>query len=157
MSINGLTDNVNMLSPTGFRLTIDHTLFANIEYFITSFTIPEIGINEVSIPHRGHTVFHSGEPINFGSLSVRFIIDEDMKNYTEIYDWIYRNHISPGSDFSDMILTVLSSHNNSNKQFQFQNAFPTTLSGAEFNTQATEVEYLQADITFRYDLFKILK
>jgi len=89
-------------------------------------------------------------------LSVRFLIDEDMKNYLEIHDWIQDNITKKTITKSDMILSVLSSHNNVNKQFQFLDAFPTSLSGVEFSTQSTEVEYVQGDVTFRYDRFKIL-
>jgi hypothetical protein len=84
------------------------------------------------------------------------MIDESMKNYSEIYNWIQNNVTKKSITVSDMILTVLTSHNNINKQFQFLNAFPTTLSGVEFSTQTQDVEYLQADVTFRYDRFAIL-
>ena len=51
---------------------------------------------------------------------------------------------------------ILSSHNQTNKQIQFTNAFPTSLSGVEFTTSGTGIDYLQTDITFRYDRFKII-
>ena len=56
-----------------------------------------------------------------------------------------------------MILSVMSSHNNVNKQFQFKDAFPTSLSGVEFTTQGSDIEYLQADVSFRYNEFSIIK
>jgi hypothetical protein len=56
-----------------------------------------------------------------------------------------------------MILSVMTSHNNVNKQFQFKDAFPTSLSGVEFSSQSTDVTYLQADVTFRYNEFVIIK
>ena len=56
-----------------------------------------------------------------------------------------------------MILSVMSSHNTVNKQFQFKNAFPTSLSGVDFNVQSNDVEYAQADVAFRYDEFLIIK
>jgi hypothetical protein len=51
----------------------------------------------------------------------------------------------------------MTSHNNINKQFQFKDAFPVSLSGVDFNAQATDVEYLQADVSFRYNEFVIIK
>jgi len=151
-----LTTNFNFLSPTGFRLTINRNRFANVEYFITGFTIPSVTMGEAAQGFRGHTSFLAGDAIGYDSLSLRFAIDEDMKNYTEIFDWMVKNR-EVGLDFSDMILTVLSNHNNGNKEFQFQDAFPTSLSGVEFTTQATDVEYLQADVSFRYSEFRIIK
>ena len=161
MAVTNLTSNINLLSPTGFKLTINREKFANTEYFITSFTIPDITISPVETRFRNAISFESGEPRAFSDLSFRFAIDEDMKNYTEIYDWIEENSLNGVNKGQvarhDMILSVMSSHNNVNKQFQFKDAFPTSLGGVEFNSQSTDVEYLQADVTFRYNEFKIIK
>ena len=161
MAVTNLTSNINLLSPTGFKLTINREKFANTEYFITSFTIPDITISAVETRYRNAISFESGEPRAFSDLSFRFAIDEDMKNYTEIYDWIEENSLNGVNKGQvarhDMILSVMSSHNNVNKQFQFKDAFPTSLGGVEFNSQSTDVEYLQADVTFRYNEFKIIK
>lgn len=156
MASSTLTSNFNGLSPTGFKLSIDRTKYANVEYFVTSFSIPDISIGEIQLPYRGQIGYIPGERVEYGALSIRFMIDEDMKNYIEIYNWIQDNVAKKSITTSDMILSVLTSHNNVSKQFQFINAFPTSSSGIEFGTQNTEVEYLQADISFRYDRFKIL-
>jgi hypothetical protein len=155
-SASTLTTNFNLLSPTGFKLVIDKTKYANVEYFVTTFSIPEIALGETSSPFRGGISYSPGERAQYGAMNIRFAIDEDMKNYREIHDWITGNITAGTLSYSDMILTVLSSHNNVNKQFQFISAFPTNLSGVEFTTQAQDVEYLQADVTFRYDRFAIL-
>jgi len=42
------------------------------------------------------------------------------------------------------------------KQIQFTNLFPTSIASLEFNTQNTDVEYFQADVSFRYDYYKFL-
>lgn len=142
-----------MLSPTGFKLTINREKFANTEFFITSFGIPSISLGEVQTNYRNTIGWQPGETRSFDTLNLRFAIDEDMYNYTEIFNWLkmekYERH--------DMILSVMSSHNNVNKQFQFKDAYPTSLSGVEFNVQSTDVEYLQADVTFRYNEFAIIK
>ena len=155
MSGTNLTSNINMLSPTGFKLTINREKFANTEFFITSFGIPSITSGEVITNFRNSIGYTPGEARTFDSLALRFAIDEDMKNYTEIFNWLKSN--TEKLERHDMILSVMSSHNNVNKQFQFKDAFPTSLSGVEFNAQASEVEYLQADVTFRYNEFTIIK
>ena len=151
-----LTTNFNFLSPTGFRLTINRNRFANVEYFITGITIPNVSMGETSQGFRGHTSFLAGDAISYDTLSLRFAIDEDLKNYREIFDWMINNREN-GLDFSDMILSVLTNHNNGNREFQFRDAFPISLSGVEFTTQATDVEYLQADVSFRYSEFSVIK
>ena len=157
MGTDNLTSNINMLSPTGFKLTINKEKFANTEFFITTFGIPSVSSSEVQTNFRGSVAYEPSETRQFESLNLRFVIDEDMKNYTEIFDWINDNVKNKKMERYDMILSVMSSHNNVNKQFQFKDAFPVSLSGVEFNTQATDVEYLQADVTFRYNEFLIIK
>ena len=156
MSGTNLTTNINLLAPTGFKLTINREKFANTEFFITSFGIPSISTGEVQTNFRNHIGYTPGEALTFDTLSLRFAIDEDMKNYTEMFDWMKANRDTK-FERHDMILSVMTSHNNVNKQFQFKDAFPTSLSGVEFSSQSTDVTYLQADVTFRYNEFVIIK
>tara|TARA_R110002050_G_scaffold9305_1_gene32538 strand:- start:57 stop:545 length:489 start_codon:yes stop_codon:yes gene_type:complete len=162
MSGTNLTSNINMLSPTGFKLTINREKFANTEFFITSFTIPDISISPVESKYRNTISYEAGDTPAFGDLSLRFAIDEDMKNYIEIFNWLKANTTNDSKNNGqierhDMILSVMTNKNSVNKQFQFKDAFPTGLSGVEFTTTSTEVGYLQADIGFRYNEFAIIK
>jgi hypothetical protein len=83
-------------------------------------------------------------------------MDEDMSVYKELYDWIMKHRDTADPIVYDATLMILTNHNLPNNKIQFTNLFPTSVSGLEFSTQATDVEYLQADVTFRYDYFKIL-
>ena len=156
MSGSNLTTNINMLSPTGFKLTINREKFANTEFFITSFGIPSLSSGEVQTNFRNNVGFTPGEALTFESLTLRFAIDEDMNNYTEMFNWMKANR-DTNFERHDMILSIMTNKNILNKQFQFKDAFPTSLSGVEFNSQATDIEYLQADVTFRYNEFVIIK
>jgi hypothetical protein len=155
MSGTNLTTNINMLSPTGFKLTINREKFANTEFFITSFGIPSLSAGEVQTNFQNNIGFTPGEALTYESLSLRFVIDEDMNNYTEMFNWMKAN--TDTVERHDMILSIMTNKNLVNKQFQFKDAFPTALSGVEFNAQATDVEYLQADVTFRYNEFAIIR
>ncbi len=155
MSGTNLTTNINMLSPTGFKLTINREKFANTEFFITSFGIPSLSAGEVQTNFQNNIGFTPGEALTFEALSLRFVIDEDMNNYTEMFNWMKAN--TDTVERHDMILSIMTNKNLVNKQFQFKDAFPTSLSGVDFNAQATDVEYLQADVTFRYNEFAIIK
>lgn len=144
-----------MLSPTGFKLTINREKFANTEFFITSFGIPSLSAGEVQTNFQNNIGFTPGEALTYESLSLRFVIDEDMNNYAEMFNWMKAN--TDTVERHDMILSIMTNKNLVNKQFQFKDAFPTALSGVEFNAQATDVEYLQADVTFRYNEFAIIR
>ena len=155
MSGTNLTTNINMLSPTGFKLTINREKFANTEFFVTTFGIPSISSGEVQTNFRNRIGYTPGESITFDALQLRFIIDEDMNNYTEMLNWMKSN--TDTNERHDMILSIMTNKNLINKQFQFKDSFPTSLSGVDFNAQSSDVEYLQADVTFRYNEFVIIK
>ena len=58
-----------------------------------------------------------------------------------------------GPIFSDATLTVLSSKNNPQVEIRFRDLFPVSLTGLQYDQQATDVEYLTSTVTFRYTIY----
>jgi|TARA_R110000744_G_scaffold187249_1_gene306669 hypothetical protein len=116
-----------------------------------------MSLTEVDSSFRNQQGFVSGDQVNYDSLEVTFSVDEDMKNYVEVFNWIKETAESDRQVTNDIILSILTSHNNINRQIRFVRAIPVSLGGVEFTTQATDIEYLQSSISFRYDYFEILK
>ena len=56
--------------------------------------------------------------------------------------------------YSDAFLMILSNKNNPILNVNFQNVFPTSLSGLSFTQGATDVEYMTADVEFQYQIYK---
>ena len=79
-------NNKNFLSPVGFKFIIGRT--PNVDYFCQSAQIPqvEIGVREIPTPVKDYAV--PGDKMNFGDLNLRFLVNEDMDNYFEIYKWL---------------------------------------------------------------------
>jgi hypothetical protein len=152
-----LTTNKNFLSPTGFQFRVDAASFPNIEYFCTAVTLPGITLSESTVPYRGVNVAMTGDRINFDELAIRFNVTEDMDNYIEMFNWMHNiiNDKNGESYKFDATLSILTSHNNVSKEIVFRDCFPTNLSALEFSTQQTDVEYLQADASFKYTYYEI--
>ena len=152
---SNLTTNLNLLAPNGFRLIIDKAEFANTEFFVTSFSLPSANLGETQVNYKNAVGYVPGETLTFDSISMRIAMDEELKGYTELLQWMVANETK--LTVKDMIISILSNTNEPNKQIQFTNAFPVSVSGVEFSTQNTDIEFLQTDITFRYDRFTIIK
>ena len=60
------------------------------------------------------------------------------------------------SFYSDATLTILSNKNNPIVEVRYSDLFPVSLSGLDYNQQATDVEYQTAEISFRYKLYEIV-
>ena len=112
---------------------------------------------------------------------IRFLIQEDMKNYIELYNWLVglgfpkdsKQHaeytktqnyrfpdISPESQkglgqYSDATLTLLDSNNNAKIIIKFMDAFPTSLQGLDFEIVTGSTDYMMGVAMFKYTLFEI--
>jgi hypothetical protein len=147
---SNLAENLNLLKPTGFKITIDSSQYANLEFFITSISFPGVNMGSVTTPFRGMNAFREGEPIEYEQISITCKVDEDLNAWKEVFYWMKKN--SGGEithhDFSLMILT---SHNNANVNIRFANAFPISLSGFELNVnEDTEPSFT---FTLQYDYY----
>lgn len=149
-----LTDNKNFLTPIGFKFSIDNTLYPNLEYFCNTVSLPSISVPAVDSPYKGVNLGISGDRLEFDDLTITFNITENMENYKETFDWMHNSISSQQNYTSDATLAVLSSHNNVTKELIFKDCFPISLSGADFTSIASDVEYLQATVTFKYTNFE---
>ena len=85
-ALQSLPENLSLLSPVGFRFLLNNR--PHVQYFCQAANVPGISIG--TIPHATplKTYPIGGDEVTFEELSIRFIIDENMKNWREIYDWI---------------------------------------------------------------------
>jgi hypothetical protein len=153
-----LTTNKNFLSPVGFQLKINHTLYPNLEYFVVSAALPSISLSASETPYRGVNLSFTGDRLTFDDLAIRANITENMENYVETFDWMHNLIQNKGAEELkvDATLLILSSHNNVTKEIKFSGIFPTSLSAVEFDAQADSVEYAQMDVTFQYTNFEFI-
>ena len=72
--------NRNFLNPIGFLLKLEK--FEGVDFFCQSVNIPDVTMptTEVASPFRNLPIIPGGG-VTFGDFSVRFIVDEDLKNY----------------------------------------------------------------------------
>ena len=159
-------DNISFLSPIGFKFQLNN--FPDVNYFCQSATLPGISINTISVPTPLKTIELSGDEVQFEELSIRFIVDENMKNWLSIYDWIvgigfptlegqekYKKLKTNSELTTDATLTVLTGNMNPQINFRFNECFPLSLSSVAFDSGGTDIEYVTADVSFRYDVYTV--
>ena len=56
---------------------------------------------------------------------------------------------------SDAVMTILTNKNNPVVECRFADVFPTSLSGLTYSQNQTYVEYLTADVNFKYQIYEI--
>ena len=165
-AMQGLPDNISLLSPIGFKFALSN--FPEVTYFCQSANIPgvSIGYTEQGTPLKA--VYFPGDEVTYEELTIRFVVDENLKNWQSIYDWIVTlgaptkdraEQLSKmkekGEETIQGVLTVLTSNMNPQMNVHFHDIFPLSISGILFDSGLTDVDYITADVTFRYDLYEI--
>lgn len=167
-AVTNTPTNRNFLASSNFRMVLQRA--PSLNFYLQNATIPGLsfqgGINMetpfVKIPLPG-------DHLSYLPLTVSFMVDEDMKNYMEIWNWIIGiagpSSIDPSllsgrsnslvadpniTIRSDIKLMILSSAKNPNLEVTFHDAFPAALGDLTFSTTASDLDYLQTSVTFDY-------
>jgi hypothetical protein len=149
-----LTNDLSTFQTNKYSLQIDHTKYANIEYFLTDFELPAISLPEVASEFQNNEGWVPGDQISYEAMTLNFIVDASLKNYKEAINWIKDcQKLGPDAQH-DVTLTIYNSHNNPQHKIRFVRAFPTSLSGIPFSQQNTEIEVLTANLGMRYDYWR---
>ena len=175
-----LPDNLSYLAPTQFELLVKK--LPNTKYFSTGVNVPSVSVAEVQQPtNLGRNVLIPGDKINFGEITVTFIVDENMENWTELYQWMsqitsstdpekYRSLVGaarradlpydgsgdPDAVYSDMTIVVTTAANNPNRYIRIRDAFPTNLGEITMDTTvAGGLTYVTCTASFQFTSFEI--
>jgi len=168
-------ENRNYLSPTGFKLSLNRS--PSVAFFCNQANIPNISLGIAEQPTYLRNIPIPGDKIDFGDLTIRFLVDEDLKNYMEIQKWIrglgypeslneFTNLEKSSEDFgilnsvgdniySDGTLQVLNNNMIPSFQIFFNDLFPYDLSTLAFDATQTDQEYFTADVSFKYTIYNI--
>jgi hypothetical protein len=165
--------NPNFLHPNKFQLNFARA--PNIQYFCQAVNLPGISLSEVPRNTPFVDIYSPGEKTVYDVLNVTFLVDEELRTWFEIHDWIraltfptkfeeYQRlgQLSPVTtqnfpQFSDAYMTILSSSNIPYYRIKFIDCFPTTLSSIIFSSADTPESTITADATFRFSYFDIDK
>ena len=78
--------NRNFLAPTGFRLVLNRS--PKVAFFSNAANLPGIILGEATQPTYLKDIPTPGDKIVFDDFNIRFLVDEDLKNYMELQNWI---------------------------------------------------------------------
>lgn len=161
-----LTENINYLQPTGFKLVMDRKHFPNLTFFATSVIHPSMSLGFAEVPFSRTNIRVAGDKLTFGELQCNIIMDEDMQAYQEMYNWlkalVETKAVNPRdrSDTqrptaADITLSALTSHNNTVKNIRYINAVPTLLGDVSFEVVAGDT-FIVFPVSFTFDYFELV-
>lgn len=170
--------NRNLLSPVGFKFVLDKA--PKVDFFSNFAGIPAITLGSALQTRYGKNIDIPGDKMNFEDFRLRFLVDENMENYMEIWNWMtglgfpysleqyanLRAESEPNTileqknlDFferSDGTLSILNSDFNVQSQVIFEGLYPVYLSALDFDATAEDIRYFTAEVTFKYTYYRII-
>ena len=168
-------DNRNFLAPTGFKFSLKRS--PGVAFFCNQANIPSLDLGIATQPSYLKDIDVPGDKIQFGDLTLRFLVDEDLVNYMEIQNWIRglgypetlkefdrleseavlpSNFGRTGDNiYSDGTLQILSSNLVAKFNVNFKDMFPYSLSTITFDATDTDIEYFTADVSFKYTIYNL--
>lgn len=173
-------ENRNFLSPIGFKFAVNK--LRGVDFFCQSASIPAISMGAWEQGTRINKVYQPGDELYYEPLYLKFLIDENMKNYYQVHDWIReittpysarefgydrgtlksinkdtrerQIYINGNNDWlSDASLYILSSNYRPVAEFVFKDCFPLSLTTLNFDASVPDVNYFTAEVKIRYNYF----
>ena len=155
--------NKSILNRGNFRLLIDK--IPNVEYYVKSVNLPGMTFTEAVQPAGiGVDVYFPGDKVEFEQLEVTFLVDEDLENFKEIYDWMgtiipfrnpdkYTGYTDPLGQFTDITLVITTNKNIPVKYIKFRDCIPTSLQGVGFESGG-ETDTITCNARFRFAYYE---
>ena len=73
-------------SPTQFKFSIMQ--LPKVEFFVRAVTLPGIQLNTVTLATPFKDIPLMGEKLEYGNLTIEFIVDEYLENYISLHNWL---------------------------------------------------------------------
>tara|TARA_R110000822_G_scaffold194194_4_gene332498 strand:- start:11062 stop:11610 length:549 start_codon:yes stop_codon:yes gene_type:complete len=160
-------NNINFLQPTSFKLTVDRKHFANLEFFCQTVLHPNLGLNAIEVPFkRVSSIPFAGDKLTFSELTAIIIVDENLNSYTEMFNWMSRlveqkdrlptersSELAP--TYSDITLSILSSHNNTVRTIKYLDCIPTALGDMTLESTLSDNTFITFPASFRFSSFDL--
>ena len=164
-------ENRNYLAPVGFKFNLQRS--PGTAYFCNQANIPDITLGVTEQPSYLRQIPTPGDMMDFGDLNIRFLVDEDLKNFMEIQNWMrglgfpettqqfkdittdVDGQRDPKEAFCDGTLRILNSNYREVAKVKFNDLFPTSLTSLDFDATNTDVQYFTAEATFKYTVYNI--
>lgn len=168
--------NRNFLQPSQFLFTL--TRAPKVTFFSNTSNIPAMNLGVVEFETPLKSIPQPGDKITFEDFNLKFLVDENLENYLEVYKWIKglgypedlqqiydlqredSRNSNPRIDgqmnvFSDGTLQVLNSNQRPNFLVKFYDMFPYGLTTLLFDATLTDSSPFSAEVKFKYTYFEI--
>jgi hypothetical protein len=159
MSVQNQPSNMNEAKINNFKFEIQG--LGVFPFFVTDCNIPSMTIGEAVQPNPLIDRPVPGDKITYGELSVEFIVDEELKNWQEIHDWMTQlafpesfAQFKENEVYKDATLFILSNSGNPIIEITFIDIFPVSNGDLQFSN-AGSADTVLGSASFRFRAYEI--
>ena len=166
--------NLNQLNVVSFDISFSR--LPNVQYFCQRISLPTVVLGETHEASPFMNTALEGDTLTYEAMSLSFVLDEDLQNYIEIYNWMtalgfpreyaqfaalkQESSGSQDTKYSDLDIILHTNKSNPNYRVKFTDVFPTSLSSIMFDSTPTGMDPIAVDATFnfrgQFDITKII-
>lgn len=154
---------------TTARFLVNLSRLPGVDFYCQSVTTPDINVNSNLTKYSVGYTYETDTQISYGSLTLVFIVDENLDNYNQVLKWM--QSISPDEDFEETKklfndskkegfgfdytdIELILNNNKKSRSYIYKNCVPSSLSGLEFNV--SEDLYITASLTFSVPQIEVI-
>ena len=163
---NNNPQNVNNLRGDKFKLVFQE--IPHVSFFTGGLNLPGLSQNAQQIENPINRFYLGSNKVTFETFNISFRVDEDLKNYREIFNWMKGITAPTDTDefkkfiegknklqnkmtynvYSDATLVSLTNSHNKNINIFFRDMMPISLSGLDFSNENNQI--INATASFNY-------
>tara|TARA_B100000929_G_scaffold179853_1_gene142435 strand:- start:260 stop:790 length:531 start_codon:yes stop_codon:yes gene_type:complete len=156
--------NLNQLNVVSFDISFSR--LPGVQYFCQRISLPTVVLGETHEASPFMNTALEGDTLTYEALSLSFVLDEDLQNYIEIYNWMtalgfpreyaqfaalkQESSGSQDTKYSDLDIILHTNKSNPNYRVKFTDVFPTSLSSIMFDSTPTGMDPIAVDATFNF-------
>ena len=168
--------NKDILQTTRFKLAFNR--LENVTFFCQNVNLPGVSLSEVPRNTPFIDLYVPGDKMIYDTLNITFILDEDMRGWQSLHDWIrsmtfptdfqeyrdleklsstsaYRSANRLPPQYTDATLSIYTNKNNLNFRIIFKDVFPVSVGSILFNAADNADNIASSDATFRFSYYNI--
>lgn len=154
--------NRNRLTTNRFMFVM--TRLPYVTYFCQRVNLPSLGFGtSIQSNPTAIEIKRPGTRLVYEDLQVGFVVDEEMKNWLEIHNWMSKistydtiyEYLREEQKVSDALLYVLSPTYKPLLTVQFYDVYPVFLTSIDFDSTAQDSEVVVSTATLSYTHYKI--
>lgn len=170
MNVCANSQPLALLPSTNFSVLIKKC--PGVVFNATHATIPGFAVSPAIQGTPFVNIPRTGDKINYMPFTMTYTLDERLRNYLEIFQWINEYAVpSHGDQYtsikergritgmgltSDISMMPLDSSRNVIAEVLIKDAFPVAMSPINFTIQTEQIQYATATVEFNFRTFDIL-